>query len=66
MSEATHTELCKALKVSSFRDRKLCLIVSRLGMTCLGVCRVGLLLKLVDPQVGRIKLNLGAMSPMPA
>lgn len=49
-SESTHSELCKALKVSSFPDRKLRIIINRLAMTCLGHARVSLLLKQVDPQ----------------
>lgn len=50
-SESTHTELCKALKVSSFPNRKLSIVLSRLSMTCLGQARISLLLKQLQPQV---------------
>ena len=50
-SESTHSELCKALKVSSFPNRKLSVIIGRLAMTCLGQARISLLLKQVHPEV---------------
>nr|KAG5709834.1 hypothetical protein BaRGS_032658 [Batillaria attramentaria] len=49
-SESTHSELCKALKVSSFPNRKMRIFISRLAMTCLGHARISLLLKQLDPQ----------------
>lgn len=49
-SESTHSELCKALKVSSFPNRKMKIIISRLAMTCLGHARICLLLNQLDPQ----------------
>ena len=51
-SESTHSELCKALKVSSFHNRKLSIVIGRLAMTCLGQARISLLLKQLHPQVG--------------
>jgi hypothetical protein len=50
-SESTHAELCKALKVSSFPNSKLRLIIGRLAMMCLGQARIALLLKQLQPQV---------------
>lgn len=49
-SESTHSEVCKALKVSSFSDRKLSIIIGRLAMTCMGEARISLLLKQIQPQ----------------
>ena len=62
-SESTHSELCKALKVSSFHNRKLSILIGRLAMTCLGQARISLLLKQLHPQVGdagvaaKVKMN---------
>ncbi|XP_076442756.1 leucine-rich repeat-containing protein 14-like isoform X3 [Babylonia areolata] len=49
-SESTHTELSKALKVSSFENRKLTIVIGRLAVTCLGQARITLLLQQVHPQ----------------
>ncbi|KAL8588991.1 hypothetical protein ACOMHN_065773 [Nucella lapillus] len=49
-SESTHSEVCKALKVSSFNNRKLSIVIGRLAVTCLGEARVSLLLKQIQPQ----------------
>lgn len=50
-SESCHSELCKALTVSSFPGARFRLIVERLCITCLGGDRVNLLLKQVTPEV---------------
>lgn len=49
-SESTHSELCKALKVSSFTNRKLSIVIGRLAMMCLGQARISLLLKQLQPE----------------
>ncbi|CAL1528649.1 unnamed protein product [Lymnaea stagnalis] len=49
-SESCHSELCKALTVSSFPGVRFRLIVDKLSVTCLGGDRVNLLLKQVSPE----------------
>ncbi|GFN98917.1 leucine-rich repeat-containing protein 14 [Plakobranchus ocellatus] len=49
-SESCHSELCKALTVSSFPGARFALIVERLSVTCLGGDRVNLLLKQVKQE----------------
>ncbi|XP_059173364.1 uncharacterized protein LOC131953900 [Physella acuta] len=49
-SESCHSELCKALTVSSFPGVRFRLIVDKLSVTCLGGDRVNLLLKQISPE----------------
>ncbi|KAH9520018.1 hypothetical protein Btru_071483 [Bulinus truncatus] len=49
-SESCHSELCKALTVSSFPGVRFRLIVDKLSITCLGGDRVNLLLKQISPE----------------
>ncbi|GFS15058.1 leucine-rich repeat-containing protein 14, partial [Elysia marginata] len=49
-SESCHSELCKALTVSSFAGARFSLMVERLSVTCLGGDRVNLLLKQVKKE----------------
>ncbi|RUS83701.1 hypothetical protein EGW08_008549 [Elysia chlorotica] len=49
-SESCHSELCKALTVSSFAGARFSLMVERLSVTCLGGDRVNLLLKQVKQE----------------
>ncbi|CAG5121890.1 unnamed protein product [Candidula unifasciata] len=49
-SESCHSELCKALTVSSFPGARFRLIVEKLCITCLGGDRVNLLLKQVTAE----------------
>ncbi|KAI8796624.1 uncharacterized protein LOC106065595 [Biomphalaria glabrata] len=49
-SEPCHSELCKALTVSSFPGVRFRLILDKLSVTCLGGDRVNLLLKQITPE----------------
>lgn len=50
-SDQTHTELCKALKVSGFPESKLRLSLEKLDATCLGEPKITIMLKQIDKQV---------------
>ncbi|WAR19426.1 LRC14-like protein [Mya arenaria] len=49
-SEAALYELCKALKVSGFRESTLRLIVNKLDATCLGSGKIDILLEQINPE----------------
>jgi hypothetical protein len=50
-SEPALYEVCKALKVSGFRESTLRLIVDKLDVTCLGQPKVAILLEQINPEV---------------
>lgn len=49
-SEPALYEMCKALKVSGFKDSTLRLIVDKLDVTCLGQAKVAILLEQIDSE----------------
>ncbi|XP_046362808.1 leucine-rich repeat-containing protein 14-like isoform X1 [Haliotis rufescens] len=62
-SESTHSELCKALKVSSFPHSRVRLCIVRLGATCLGEARLSILLKvLIAEYVQGLQLKYNSLT----
>lgn len=50
-SEPALYEVCKALKVSGFRESTLRLIVDKLDVTCVGQAKVAILLEQLNAEV---------------